>query len=477
MRHTLKSTSLFSVSLGLLAAASCTTVGPNFKQPAAPAVSTYAMTGEPAAPNVSFTPDQRAAGAWWQALGDSKLDALIRQALKDSPDIAMAEANVRSARADAAARQGDRAPRIDAQAGAQRERINIAAFGFSGFPSPTINLYQFGGTVSYDFDIFGRKRRAAEAAEARASAERQRADAVYLTLTASVAEQAVRIAALRAEIESVTQTTKGDQEVIDLVKQAQAAGGAPRSATSIGEAQLAADLALLPPLERQLAEARHRLALLLGKTPGEWAAPDFALSDFTAPNDVPVAIPSALVRRRPDILAAEHEAHAATADVGVATANLYPNLSLSGNLTQAALKPEDLFQYADSGWSVAAGLASPVFHGGTLRKEKERAVAEADAAMANYRKTVINAFVEVSDALSGLSADQRALEAQARAVTTARANVEDATRAFQLGAGTLLNVFDAQRQLNLALRANIQAQGQKLDDIIDLFVFTASDWR
>ena len=473
----LKSTSAALSLLAATALSACAAVGPNFKSPAAPAVTGYAMQGDAVAPGVSLSPDHRAAGAWWLALGSPELDKLVRQALKDSPDIAIAEANLRAATADYQSRVGDQAPKIDTRANAQRERINVQSFGFNGFPSPTISLYELGLTTGYDFDLFGRKRRASEAAKARAEAEARRADAAYLTLTAGVSLQAVRISVLRAQIASVTQTTLGDQRIIDMIKQAQKAGGAPRSATSIGDAQLAADLALIPPLERQLAEARHQLALLLGKSPAEWTAPDFALADFTIPADIPAAIPSELIHRRPDILAAEATAHAATADVGVATANLYPNISISASLTQGAIKPQDLLEYNSSGWSIAAGLTAPIFHGGALRKQKDRAVAQADAEMARYRQAVLRAFVQVSDALSGLGTDAKALEAQSRAEATARANVDDATRAYQLGAGTLLNVFDAQRQLNIALRGRIEAEGQKLIDIIDLFAATAADWR
>src|SRR5262249_40042750 len=161
------------------------------------------------------------------------------------------------------------------------------------------------------------------------------------------------------------------------------AGGAPRSATSTGETQLAQDQALLPPLERQLAEARHQLALLLGKAPSEWSAPDFDLANFTIPGAVPVTIPSQLVRKRPDILTAEAESHAATADIGVATASLYPDVPLTAEITQGALQPEDLFQYAASGWTIAARVAGPLFHGGTLKAREKAAIAEADAKFAD----------------------------------------------------------------------------------------------
>ncbi|HVY88899.1 MAG TPA: efflux transporter outer membrane subunit [Hyphomonadaceae bacterium] len=455
----------------------CTMLGPNFQRPAAPAVSGYAMDGDKAPSNVTLSPDARAAGPWWTALGSAKLDELIRTSLKDSPDIAYVEANIRSALAEASAISGARSPQIDFSSNAQRQRINAQSFGFVGFPSPTINLYQIGFTGKYDFDIWGKKRRASEAAAARAEADQRRADAAYLTLSSNVALQAVRIAAIRAEMESITEIVDADNRVIGMIQKAQQAGGSPRSDTSLGETQLAQDLALLPPLERQLSEARHQLALLLGRTPGEWTAPDFALADFTIPKSIPIAIPSQLVHERPDILTAEAEFHAATADIGVATASLYPDISLAANLTQASVEPENLFKYGSSGWSIAAGIAGPIFHGHTLKEREKQAIAEADAKFADYRRTVLAAFVQVSDALSDVETSDRYVSAQDRAQKAANQNFEDARRSFDLGAGPLLNVFDAGRQLSIAQREKIRAQGQQLQDIIRLFAASASDWR
>jgi len=424
-----------------------------------------------------MTPDARAAGAWWTALGAPQLDGMMREALAQNPTLAAAEARVRAATSDADAARGGQAPQVNGLGGAQRTRINTQSFGFEGFPSPTINLFQFGVSASYDFDVFGKKRRATEAAVARAEAERRTADAAYLMLTANAGLQAVRIATLKAQIASVKETTEGDERVIGMVKRAQAAGGAPASATSIGESQLAQDLALLPSFERQLAAARHQLALIVGKSPAEWAPPDFSLSDFTAPAAIPVALPSALVRKRPDILEVEARLHAVTADIGVAVADLYPDLSLSTNFTQGSIDPSDLFRYTSSGWAVGANLAQPIFRGGTLKAKEARARALADASLNDYRETVLKAFVQVSDALTNLAADDRAIAALQRAEDAARANFNDATRAYELGAGPLLNIFDAGRQLNLAAREKIEAQGRKLGDVIELFAATAADWR
>jgi NodT family efflux transporter outer membrane factor (OMF) lipoprotein len=468
------------VSVSALALSACATVGPNFKAPDGPrgaAGGGYAMAGDPAAPGVRLTPETRAAGPWWQAFGSSDLDAVVRQALTDSPTLAEANATLQRAQQQAAAVRGARAPQVDASASAQRERINTQAFGFTGFPSPTISLYSVGANVAYDLDLFGGQRRATEAAGARAEAAARQADAAYLTLSGNVAMQAMQVASLRGELATLRQVTADDQRVLDMIHAAQRAGSEAPSATSGGQAQLAADEALIPPVERHLAAARHQLALLVGKSPAEWTAPDFDLARMTYPADAPISLPSELVRKRPDILAAEAELHAATAEVGVAVANQYPDIRLSANLTQAAIKPEKLFNYSSSGWNLLGGVYAPIFHGGALKAQRKGAEAEARAAFARYQQTVIRAFVQVSDVLAALASDQQEIASLKRSETASAASAKDAQTAYRLGGGTLLQVIDAQRQLNRARRASVQAEGQRLSDLVQLFTATASDWR
>jgi NodT family efflux transporter outer membrane factor (OMF) lipoprotein len=467
-------------AVSLLALGACATVGPEFKRPAAPvgaAAAGYAMAGDPVAPGVALDPAARTAGPWWQAFGSPELDATVRQALADSPTLAEATATLERARAEASAAAGQQAPQIDANASAQRERINVAAFGFSGFANPTISLYSIGAGVSYDLDLFGGRRRATEEARARAEAEARRADAAYLTLSGNVALQAMRIASLRAQIAAVEAVVAEDQQVIELVRRAQRAGGEAPSAIVGGQAQLAEDQALLPPLRRDLDAARHQLALLAGKSPAEWTAPDFDFARLTAPSAVPVSLPSTLVRTRPDILAAEAELHASTAAIGVAVANQYPDISLGAALTQSALKPESLFNYSASGWNIGPTIRAPIFNGGRLRAERQAAEADARISLARYQQTVLRAFVQVSDVLAALGADQQTIEALSRSVAASEANARNAQTAYRLGGGTLLQVTDAQRQLSRARRALIQVQGQRFADLVQLYAATATDWR
>jgi len=471
---------------GLVAAASvlalgaCTTVGPDFKRPAppaGPAGAGYAMKGDPAAPGVALTPEARAAGAWWQAFGSPELDATVREALASSPTLAEAVATLQQARAQADATRGRQLPEVDLTASAQRERINIQALGFGGFENPTVNLFSVGGAVDYDLDLFGGKRRATEEARANAEAEARRADAAYLTLSGNVALQAMQIASLRAQMVAVEAVIADDQRTLDMVRKAERAGGEAPAAIDQSEAQLAEDEALLPPLRRQLDAARHQLALLVGKPPAEWSAPDFDLDKLTQPASVPVSLPSSLVRSRPDILAAEADLHAATAAVGVAVANQYPQISLTGNFTQTATKVGTLGRYGSSGWAIGPTLTFPVFNGGRLKAERRAAEAQARAALARYDQTVLRAFVQVSDVLAALGSDEQSIAALRRALTSAEANARNARTAYELGGGTLLEVTDAQRQLSRARRNLMQAEGQKFADLVQLYAATATDWR
>ena len=381
------------------------------------------------------------------------------------------------ARAQVQSVSGGLAPQVGANAGFERERINLAQFGFTSFPNPTINLLTIGSSVSYDLDLFGGGRRRVESSLASQEAQAHRADAAYLTLTGNVALQAVRIAALRAQIDALATVTADDQRNIDIVRRAEAAGGEPRSASVGGKTQLAQDQALRPALDQQLAQARHALALLVGKPPSEWTAPDFAFTEFTLPAAIPVTLPSSLVRTRPDILAAEADLHADTAAIGVATAKLYPDVTLGAAFAQGAITPGTLFNYASSGWNFGPTVTAPIFNGGALRADRRAAEAQARASLARYKQTVLSAFSQVSDVLTALAHDDERITATTRVETVAEAGLQDARAAYSLGGGPLLSVIDAQRQLDRARFNRIDAQGQRLTDIIQLYAATATDWR
>jgi NodT family efflux transporter outer membrane factor (OMF) lipoprotein len=477
---------LCAVAVATCALAACTTVGPNFERPASPSAATgYAMAGERVPASVRLDPEARTAGAWWQAFGSPALDETVRLALAENPGVAEAKATLERYQASEAEAAGLRKPQVDFTPNLQRQKFNPNAFGIRGGTSPvpgfgsgrTFNLFSLAGRVSYDMDLFGGGRRRVEEAAARTESAARQADAAYLTLSGSVALQAMRIAGLRDEIKAIEAIAEDDRALLGLARKSLALGGIPRTTLTGVEAQLAEDEAILPPLRREYDEARHRLALLVGRSPADWTAPDFDLAQMAVPASVPVTLPSALIRRRPDILAAEADLHAATAEIGVKLADRYPNLRLSANGALSALKPGDVVSTDSSSYTLLAGLTAPLFDGGARKARSRAAEAEARAAMARYRQTVLKAFTEVSDGMAALRSDQEEVDALARAVAHSQQLADDTLAAARLGARTAGDVIQSRRQLDRDKRNLAQAQAQRLGDFVSLYVASAADWR
>jgi NodT family efflux transporter outer membrane factor (OMF) lipoprotein len=230
----------------------------------------------------------------------------------------------------------------------------------------------------------------------------------------------------------------------------------------------------LPDLHQDEAVARHALTILTGKAPAEWRPPEFTLAEFTLPAELPVSLPSELVHRRPDILAAEAQLHVASAAIGVATANLYPNISLSGTVTQQALTPGGLFNSVNNAWSIAANLTQPIFDGGRLSAQKRAAVDNYQAQLASYRQTILNAFGEVADRLQSLANDADRVKAQASAAETAAQSLNLARDSYQAGNSGILDVIDAERRYGQAQLALSRAKAQRLLDTAQLYLAAGS---
>jgi len=470
-----------AAALSLAALAGCKAVGPDFQPPAPPKTAAYLGPADAPSDLVRMSPDARVAGAWWKSFRSPDLDRVMDEALRDNPSLAEADASLARQRELAIATHGAQLPQADLNASAEGERINLTAFGFRGFPgfqisNPTIGIYSIGGQVTYDADLFGGLRRSTEAARARADVAAHQADAAYLALTGQTAIAAMQIATIRAEMQANETAIADDKRLIDIVRRAQEAGGAAASASDSLEAQLAAEEAVRPTLALQLSQTRHQLAALVGEAPADWAAPDFELASFTAPQSVPASLPSTLVRQRPDILAAEADLHVATAEIGVATAALYPDIRLTADIAQTALVPGNLFSYSATGWTLLAGVTQPVFHGGALHANRRAAVDAANAALARYRGTVIGAFTQVADVMEAIAQDDAEVVALSDAETAAAKALHNSETALRLGGGSLESVVDDARRLALARRALVVAQGKRLSDVAQLYVATAADW-
>ncbi len=467
----------------LLVSEGCT-VGPDYQQPAAPEVSGY--TPEPLAPKTASAPvpggsAQRFAtgrdipGEWWTLYRSPALDTLVRQALAANPDLQAAQAALRQARETATAQEGPLYPTVDASASMSRNRISGATFGQPG----TSFLYSLATaqlSVAYDLDIFGRNRRAAEAAEAQAENQRFQLEAAYLTLTSNVVVAAVQEASLRAQIAATRDIVAAETTQLDMVRRQFALGGASKADVLAQEATVAQTRATLPALEKSLAQQRNLLTALAGRFPSQEIEQKFDLAAMELPLEIPVSLPSNLLDQRPDIQAAAASLHQASAEVGVATANMLPQLTLSASYGSMASTADGLFYPGTSIWSLGTGLTQPLFHGGQLLHQRRAAVAAFDQAAAQYRSTVLTAFRNVADALRALQTDADAVRQQAAADRAATGSLELARTQFAEGGISYLTLLNAQNTSNQARIALVQAQAARLSDTAALFQALGGGW-
>lgn len=468
--------------LPLLAISGCKAVGPDFARPTDPTSASYASSGKegpgPAATLGAETPLR-----WWEALGSPAIDALVDRAMAGNKTLAASMATLEKAREYARSVEGRLYPQVDANAGIERQRFNLSAFGIDpssfGLPSagnPEATLLSVGGGISYDPDLFGANRRAKEQALADAEAQLRETQAAHLTIAGRVVLQALTIAALNDRIAAVNALVGEDERIVSLVDRKRRGGEGTMVEVLGAQAQLAGDRAVLPQLEQQRAEARDMLAILLGISPGELGATDFALAALTMPASVPVELPSELVHKRPDILAAEARLHSATAAVGMATAKLYPAISLGGTFTQMTSHPEDIFTAGANGFNIFARLAAPIFDGGKLKADKRAAEAELRASAARYQETVLEAFGQVSDLLSALENDARTVVLQGEALNVAERSLSLSQRSFKVGNSGVLTVLDSSRTAQRARLSLLDARGRQFVNLVRLYVATAGGW-
>lgn len=458
-------------------------LGPNFASPRGPSTTGYTSPGEPNLPTAVSGGQARqrlAVGAkvaadWWTIFHSPALNQVMKEALADSPTIAQAQATLVEAQEQVAAVAGGLLPQVDLAAGVSRQAVNVEVSGTPRGPV-SLNVFQIGPTVNYALDVFGGLKRQVESQQAQADVSQYQLAAAYLSLTGNVALQAITIASVRAEIKTIDRIIADDEKNLALVRTAQQAGTENEVDVTTAQSQLANDRTLIPPLEQQLSVARHALSVFAGKSPASWAPPEFDLDRLAVPRVLPVSLPSQLVRQRPDILAAEAQLHVASADIGVATANLYPNFTISANVTQAATHLNNFFSSVYTGYGIGPELAAPIFHGGTLKARQRAAYAAFDAAFATYRQTVLQAFGQVADALQALLHDNQNVAAQTQAATIAAKALSLSRLSFQAGNATLLQVLDAERLADQANIGLVQALSRRELDTAQLFVALGSGW-
>ena len=470
-----------------LATTGCAAVGPNFKPPAPPSTTRYVPSGEATA---AKTKDGQAAdqtialgdkvtGDWWTLFRSPDLDALVKQAIAGSPTLESAKARLAEAREGVAEARSALYPQLSFDASFAREKESATAFGLKPDQvplPPNFNLLQIGPTASYSLDLFGGARRGIEERSALVDFQRDQLDAAYLALTGETVRRAIEVAGVRAQLKALDDILDIDRQNLQLVRTERQAGQVPDSDVVTADSQLAADETLRPALDQQLSEAKHALAVLTGRPPGDWSPPDFDLAALTLPGRLPVSLPSELVHQRPDILAAEAQLHASSARIGIATAQLYPQVTLSAGITASSLNGSNLFNPASLVWSMAAGLTQPIFDGGLRLGQRRAALADFKASAADYRQTVLQSFGQVADILQALQHDSDLLGAQQHALALSSDSVRLQRIAYARGGAGVLGLLDAQRQHQQALLGYARAQTQRYQDTIQLLAAMGGGW-
>jgi NodT family efflux transporter outer membrane factor (OMF) lipoprotein len=452
------------VAASTLALLSACMVGPDFQKPSAPTSQHYDVQVEQKLAGDNADTPRVATGTtmggdWWATFASPKLDQVMRKAIEGNLDLEAADATIAQAYEAVTAVRGSLLPQVDIGAQATRQRTA----GPGGFG--TGNAYAVGPRVSFDLDVFGGTKRAVEAQGALAELQRHRYDAAYLTLTGDVASQSLSLASARAQLAAVESLLANDRKNLELVQAAHRYGSATQVDIALATSQLAQDETLLPPLAQQRDTARHALSVLAGKGPADWVPPDFDLGDFTLPANLPLSLPSDVARSRPDILAAEAQLHASSAAIGVATADLYPHLELSGALTRVGPLPG-----VGTLWGLAAGLTAPIFHGGTLKANQRGAVDGYKASLAIYKQTVVTSFGQIADVLQAVDHDGEEAAAQDRALAAADLSLRLNREGFKAGETSVLQVIDAERSYQRALVGQIRAKTAQYLDIVQLSI-------
>ncbi|MBO9858932.1 efflux transporter outer membrane subunit [Xanthomonas sp. A1809] len=456
-------------------------VGPDFQRPAPPDADRYTANALPATTVAAdaahggaqqFEPGQDVPAAWWRAFGSPQLNAVVERALRANPDLQAADAALRQAQQTLAAQRGAWLPQADLHVDASRQRDSVVPAPDAGIDTPyALRTAQL--SVSYTLDVFGGTRRQVEAAGAQAQAQRDQRDAAYLSLTANVVNAAIGEAAVRAQLEAARAQVAIAEQLCTLTERQQALGALGAAQVLAQRTALAQAQAAVPGLEKQLEQQRTLLAILGGQLPGDAAGAGagaaFTLDTLQLPAQLPLSLPSRLVDRRPDIRAAEAQAQAASALIGVAAAARLPSITLSAAGGGSASSVGRMFAAGNTQWSVAGSLLQPLFHGGALAHQQRAAEAGYAQAMAQYRSVVLNAFGEVSNALTALQSDAQNLRACADAQALAERTLALVQRQQAVGAVGMADLLQAQQAYQSTQAATVQAQAARYTDTVALY--------
>jgi NodT family efflux transporter outer membrane factor (OMF) lipoprotein len=468
------------ILLPLLLLAGCA-VGPDFVRPEAPAVDAYTQgplpleTVEAAGTSQRFFAGRDIAADWWFLFQCEELNAVIDEALSGSRDLQAAQARLRESQELLRAGYGVFFPQVDGSFDFTRQKFTASRFG-GGFGSSIFNLYSASLAATYNLDVFGGSRRQVEGQAAQVDVQDAQVKATYLTLLGNVINTVIARAGYRAQIAATEELIAFERRQVEITQTKYDAGMIARTQVLSLRTQVASTEATLPPLRQRLDQASHLLATLTGRFPAESSLPVVDLDNFILPDELPLSLPSALVRQRPDILTSEATLHRASAEIGVATANLFPSISLSAGYGQESTKPDYLFKSMSNIWNWGGGLTQPLFHGGSLWFQRRAAVEAYNAALADYQQTVLTAFAEVADALRALEHDAQALKARIESLESAQQNLLIVQGNYEAGIASYLEVLIANLQYQQAKLLYIQSRAQRLQDTAVLFTALGGGW-
>ncbi|MEM5384289.1 efflux transporter outer membrane subunit [Paraburkholderia phymatum] len=450
-------------------------VGPDFHAPSAPDAQTYtretlAASTQAAGATQTLVAADHALPTWWTQFHSDALNRLVDMALQQSPTLEEAHAKLVEARENYVAQAGaTQFPSIDAKLSGARQKVDPAAFGIPNVPNPgPFTLFNASVSVSYVLDVFGGNRRALEALLAQVDYQTYELDAARLTLAGNVVSTTIRRASLQQQLALTEQLADAQAQQLKIIEGRYAAGGVAELDVRTQRTLLAQTRAQLAPLATQRAQADHQLAILLGVAPSKADFNDVTLDALHLPDTVPVTLPSTLARERPDIRASEALLHQASANVGVATANLYPQFVVSAGAGSERTRIEDIVNGMNI-WNIGLNLTQPIFHGGELHAKKRAAQAAYDAAFASYRQTVLQALQQVADTLHALNDDAHELQARDDAASEAQASVKIAQARYAAGGVSQFGLIDTQRQALQTAIDRTRAEGDRLADTAALF--------
>jgi NodT family efflux transporter outer membrane factor (OMF) lipoprotein len=461
-------------------------VGPDFRRPAAPEVNGY--TPEHLAPRTSgarvsggasqrFVEGMDIPGQWWRLFHSRALDELVDESIRNNPNLESAQAALRVAQENVRAQQGYYYPSISANFTPSRNKTATATITpVANTGNPYYSLYTTALSISYVPDVFGLNRRTVESLQAQADAQKFQLEATYLTLTSNVVAAAIQEAAIRGQIDATEETIRIATDTLNIMRKQLSFGQIAGADVATQETALAQVQATLPPLQKALAQQRDLLAALAGRFPSEGVWQRFELADLQLPENLPVSLPSKVVEQRPDIRAAEAQLHSACAEIGVAVANMLPNLTLSGNGGSQALTMAQLFGPGTGYFTLAASITQPIFEGGTLLHRTRAARATWDQTEAQYRNTVITAFQNVADSLRALQADADSVKTAAAAEQAAATTLDITRKQLQLGEIAYLTMLASEAAYYQALINLVQAKATRYADTAALFQALGGGW-